>query len=388
MRLALIAAVFFAFAAPARAIFVRPQMDRIDPEPLFDSEYFVDLLSFSYPVDWLRVWGSSSPVRYRVNAASLDCCNLLLAQDLVWRKPLSETLEMRFRYFQDDDKELTETHAWLELEKSLGAGFSAELFGEPSFDKGDADIGVGAAWRRGSAAVHARRYFTDFTFNKRSASGDSYIRKPLTDQVGAAWGPVSARVEFDHPLLRVNDASGRRYFYRRTRAAAAVRLWGGLLADYLYEFQKEGDRFVAPSAAAPLEYARQAHRARLAAARGPYEAGWVFVLRSARADRPDSPDLSTRYKRWESQPYARWRPELSERLTGELAAFLSYGENFARRGEGAVSAYEDVLEAKLGAGLDVRFSPTARMGFYTTWDLDSFVDHPWDGGNIRASLLF
>lgn len=363
-------------------------MDRLDPEPLFDAEYFVDVLSFSYPMDWLRHWGSTAPVRYRINGASLDCCNLLLAQDLVWRKPLTKGLEMRFRYFQDDDKELVETHHWVELEQQLGAGFSAELFGEPSFDKGDADIGVGAAWRGGGAALYVRRNVTDFSFNKRSGTQDHYELKPLTDQAGLAWGPLSARLEIDHPLLRVNSASGRRYFYRRTRASAALRVWGALVADYLYEFQKEGDRFEPASAGTPLEYGRQAHRARLAAAWDVFEVGHAFLVRSARADRPDLPQASTRYKRWEAQPYARWRPELSERLTGELAGFLSYGENFARRGPGAVSAYESLVEAKLGAGLDVRFSPTARMGFYTTWDADSFIDHPWDGGNIRAQILF
>ena len=116
-------------------------MDRIDPEPLFDSSYFINLLSFSYPVDWARRWHSSSAA-YRINAASFDCCELLLKQELKFRRSLIAGLDFKFRFISEENKDRQEVHHWLELEKTMGYGFSALVLGEPAFNKGDSDIGL------------------------------------------------------------------------------------------------------------------------------------------------------------------------------------------------------------------------------------------------------
>ena len=45
------------------------------------------------------------------------------------------------------------------------------------------------------------------------------------------------------------------------------------------------------------------------------------------------------------------------------------------------------MEAKLGAGLDFSFGPSARIGLYATFQLDT-PSNPWGGGNVRAMFLF
>src|SRR5687767_8113341 len=81
----------------AHAVFVQTQMERIDHEPLFDEHYFLSLLSFSYPAEWDNLWRKSlAAPTYRVNAASLDCCDLYLQQELRFKKILIEGLAFRF----------------------------------------------------------------------------------------------------------------------------------------------------------------------------------------------------------------------------------------------------------------------------------------------------
>ena len=71
-----------------------------------------------------------------------------------------------------------------------------------------------------------------------------------------------------------------------------------------------------------------------------------------------------------------------------LAPFLSLGENRVRSpGGGAPDENHIVLEAKLGAGLDLSFGPSSRIGLYATFNVDT-PSHPWGGGNIRAMFLF
>jgi hypothetical protein len=36
----------------------------------------------------------------------------------------------------------------------------------------------------------------------------------------------------------------------------------------------------------------------------------------------------------------------------------------------------------------VVFTPSARVSFNATVDLDNVVFHPWDGGGVRAIFLF
>lgn len=397
---------------PAQALFLKTQMERIDPEPLFDSEYFADLLSFSFPEEWNDLWKGST-IAYRVNAASLDCCDLLLHQELKFRYRLMEGFNFKFRLLQRDDKDFQELHHFLEFEKILGKGFWVEMFGEPSFRKEDADIGLGLSWRRGRLKIGARRTLVDFNFNQRGSTGQRYGRKPLTDEFSLEAGlgdhAVSVELELDYPLRRQVPAENRLFSYRRTTAQASWRHsppggWTKLI-EYDYQFQAKGNGFAPDPALASLDSRRQAHHGRAATwgelgSRDRLEAGQAFVLRAARADSPANPAAGAFYRRWEAQPYLRWRrrflkggPPVTERgyqgCITELAGFLSVGENRRRYPGGSqADAYDGVAEAKLGGGIDFLFFPSGRIGLYTTFDLDALGRHFWDGGNLRALFVF
>lgn len=356
-----------ALAAPARAAFVRSVMDRVDTEPLFDSEYFLDLRGFSWPRAWDDAWAASTN-GYRVNGASLDCCDLYVDQSLKFARRLTKGLEVRFRFVELSDKDRQETHHWLELEQDLGRGFSAEAFGETAFRKEDADIGAGLRWRSGGWEARARRNAVDFNFNSRGSTSERYDRKPYTDEFSlsapAGAGRLWAAAEFDQPTRRRAAGGGRVFGYRRSRAWTG---WdgGGERAPrvvYGYENQRKSDDAVHSE--------RRVHSLSASALWGDFEPGVAWFERSAWTE-------DARYRRWEVQPWLRARRELRPGLTGELSPFLSLGEQQARL----------VAEAKLGAAVEWSFGGRGLIGLHGSFDLDT-PNKPWDGGNVRAMFFF
>lgn len=360
-------ALLLALAAPARAAFVRSVMDRVDTEPLFDSEYFLDLRSFSTPRDWDRAWAASTS-GYRVNGASLDCCDLYTDQGLKFVRRLTPGLEFRFRFTELSDKDRQETHHWLELEQDLGRGVSAELFGETAFRKEDADIGAGLRWRARGWEARARRNAVDFNFNQRGSTSERYDRKPYTDELllsaPAAGGRAWAAAEFDSPTRRRVPAQNKVFGYRRSRAwtgweSAGDDAWR---ADYAYESQRKSDDVA--------RHERRVHALSVSRLWGLWEPGLGFFHRSAWTE-------LARYKRWEAQPWLRLRRELRPGLTGEVAPFLSLGEDRARL----------VAEAKANLAVEWAFGGRGRIGLNGSFDLDT-PGKPWDGGNVRAMFFF
>ena len=397
-RTAFAAALVLILTVPVRAAFVRSVMDQVDTEPLFDSEYFLDLRGFSWARAWDDPWAASSG-GYRINGASLDCCALLLDQNLTLKRRLTPKLEFRFRFTDIGDKDRQEQHHWLEIETDIGAGFSVEVFGEPAFRKEDADIGLGLRWRKRGWQARARRNAVDFNFNSRGSTTERYQRKPWTDELlleaPLAGGKAWAALEADQPTRREIPTQSRVFSYRRTRAWAGYARDQGLAprVEYGYEQQMKSDGFATAAAGISEESRRQAHSLsgslRLRLDNGDeLEPGAGFLVRAARTDKPRAPNDGVFYKRWEVQPWLRWRHAWSPMLTGELAGFISLGENRVRHPGGSVpEQYGIIGEAKASTGLDFTFSPSSRIGLYGNFDLDT-PGKPWDGGSVRAMFLF
>ncbi len=400
MRRSLALAALLAAAAPAGAVFTRAEMDALDTEPLFDSEYFLDLLSFREPLEWRWLWASAA-IGYRVNAASLDRTDLFLEQEAKLPKRLNEWLALEYRVAQRGDKDLVELHQWLALDFGPWAGFSAGLFGEPAFDKQDADIGLRLRQRAGPAVLTASALFPDFNLNERGKGGESYARKPVTYALGAAidsaLGTLSAAAELDMPLIREVPAANRVYGYRRTRLLLAWERpappdgWGWRAA-YGYEFKREQDRF-SPATAAQLDFHRKVHELEAGveggvSGRDRLEAGMRWFVRGALSDYQLPGAADARQKRWEAQPYARWRRTQRPWAVTEAALFLSKGEDYRIYPGVGPDKRDAITEGKLGLGVDFLPSKTGRIGLYGTFDLDDAGRHVWDGGNIRAMILF
>lgn len=381
-------------------------MDVIEAEPLFDSEYFLDLLAFSPPLEWEWDWDTALATRpaaaYRVNGASLDCCSLLLEQEATLRRRLTDWLEFRYDLRQRGDKDLDDFHQWLAFEAGPWAGLSAGLFGEPTFAKQDADIGGLVRWRPLDALMlYGQRQAVDWNFNQRNFGNERYDRRPFTYEAGAeAWTPVGLlrpRVEVDAPLRRADPTVGRVYHYRRTTAQLRWDLPAGerrrgFSFRYRHELKQEGVRFDPSASGTSFAHSRAVHELRgaglwPAGPLGSLEAGAEALWRSARSNTPGSVADTTRFRRWELHPYARWRRRVGDRHVGEVAAFFGVGEQ-RRITATAASLYEKPVEAKLGLGWDFLYGGSGRLGLYSNFDLDDLDRHVWDGGNLRAQFLF
>jgi len=397
IRFLLAFGVFFAFGVPAHASFVRSVVEKTDTEPLFDSEYFLDLRSFAWSRAADDAWAASTG-GYRVNGASLDCCDLYLDQSLIFTKRLTPGLEFRFRFIELSDKDRSELHHYLELEKDIGAGFSAELFGEPTYRKEDADIGFGIRWRRAGWEARARRTAVDWNLNARGRTTERYSLKPYTNEVSfraplGAWHATLAG-DADEATRRHIPAENRAFFYRRTRAWASLGKAEGWAPLFRYSYENQVKiNSIAPGAATIAEEARRHVHEVLASGRvmlspdDELEPGAAFMMRDARSDLPATPSSSTFYKRWEMQPYLRWRRSLSARVTTELTPSFSLGENRAiRPGGGTPDLRERVGEAKLQAALELKYSK-GFISFGGVLDVDK-PGKAWDGGNVRAMFLF
>lgn len=390
----------------SHSTFLRSEMDVIDAEPLLDSEYFVDLLAFSPPLEaeweWELALATRPAAAYRINGASLDCCSLLLQQEASFRRLLVQGLDFRYDLRQDSAKELDEFHQWLALEAGPWRWLSAGVFGEPTANKQDADIGwLGRVSPLPGLSVYALRNSVDWNFNSRNATGETYAKRPTTYEAGLeAWTPagrIRPRVEVDTPLERLTPATGQRYRYRRTSAELrwdlppAQERRPGYALRYRYEYKQEGLLLIPDPSGRTLDVQRSLHHLRAAAVlpagkTATLEAGAEGLWRRARAELPGAAAPRSTTLRWEVHPYARLRRPLSERLVSELAGFMSYGE--LRRASPGASLHSTPVEAKAVLGLDFRFAGSGRIGLYSNFDLDDADRHVWDGGNIRAQFVF
>ncbi|MBI3288258.1 MAG: hypothetical protein HYZ74_01930, partial [Elusimicrobia bacterium] len=297
------------------------------------------------------------------------------------------------------DKDRQESHHWVEFEKDLGAGWSAEVFGEPTYRKEDADIGAGVRWRRDGWEARARRTAVDWNLNARGSTTQNYTLNPYTDELllkipAGAWS-LTVAGDLDEPTRREIPDERRTFFYRRARASAALGTDEGCAwrARYSYEAQVKINA-VAPGGVGVSEDARrQVHELTASARLRPnkideYELGAGWFIRAARANQSASPAAETFYRRWELQPYLRWRRSLSTRLTSELSPSTAIGENRVRHpGGGAPDRCETIAEAKLGAMLEFKFAAAGLISLGGVLDLDR-PGKAWDGGNIRASFFF
>ncbi len=396
--------VFLLAVSPAYAVFEDTEPDKIDAELDFDREYFLDLRSFSAPMDWERAFAVHPGAKYLISGASLDCCELLMDQRLQFGKTLSERFSFSYALAHRDTKDGGSLFQWVAFDYKLGAGFTAGIFGESKFSKQDADIGFQLQYEPFTDwKFTTRANAVDFNFNERGTTNEVYDRKPATFDFAVTHSPgddvFGAAVEFDMPLIRRYPTTNRVYRYRKTTAKLewtrfASEDWSWQVG-YGYEFKREAEDFVPDTFLKSQDHHRRVHRVggmveTALSSRDRLEAGMEFMVRGGRSDfKNREAAKSSRRKRWEWGPHARWRRTLNDWTVSELALFLSTGENRRSRFP-ATSAeeLETLVEAKLGTGIDFIYGPSAKIGLYGTFDIDEITSNFWDGGSIRAMFLF
>lgn len=405
LRAVLTLILLAASAAPARALFIADELDELDTERLFDSEYFLDLESFDYPLEWHWLWRGSS-VGYRINGASLDRSDLLLNQEARMQAQALDWVSFKYHLVHNGDKDVVDLHQFLMVEFGPCplSGTSVAIIGEPSFDKEHSDIGLLVRQRISEGwMAYGSVNAVDFTFNKRGETTQRYDRKPYTYELGTGLdmgeGKLFGVLELDSLLRLQMPDSNRDYHYRRTRLRIGYdrpghdRGWGWR-AGYTYEFKREGDDFLPDPTTLTSEFHRKVHSLEVAAdkpfgERDRFEAGSRLMVRRAESDFAGAPARGIRHHRWELQPRARWRRMLKPWAQSEVALFMAMGERRRFYDDAAAATSTDTLiEAKLGLGMDFVYGRRGRIGLYGTFDLDEFGSHLWDGGNIRTMFLF
>jgi hypothetical protein len=393
------------FVSPAGAVFTEDELDKIDSEILFDSEYFLDLRGFSYPTDWDEFWNGSERPGYRINGASLDCCDLFLEQEARMATQLNDWFSFSYNLEHRGDKDVTSLHNWIALSFGPFADWSFTLFGEPKFAKENADIGLRIRRSfKDRASIYVAANAVDFNFNKRGRTTQRYDKKPFTYDLGGdldvGFGRAGLDFSFDSPIVRRIPDENRVYKYRKTRASLRWRRtapsrgdWD-LSARYNYHFKRESDDISPDPSFKTLQFHRRVYNFEASAGRwltqrDRLETGADYLLRVGESDYLNRPSTNVRHKRWEVMPYGRWRRTVNEWGIAEAALFLSFGERRQLADAAtSVSITDSILEAKLGLGWDFVYGQKGRLGLYGTFDLDDAGRHIWDGGNIRAMFLF
>jgi len=126
-RIALLALLLSGLAAPCRALFDAGELDKLDAEVLMDSEYFLDLRSFSYPNDWLWEW-ERNPRGWRINSASLDANDLWIEQEVALGKSLNDWFSFSYALDHIGDRLLLAGSNLAKHHYRLGLGVLFEEF--------------------------------------------------------------------------------------------------------------------------------------------------------------------------------------------------------------------------------------------------------------------
>ncbi len=242
----------------------------------------------------------------------------------------------------------------------------------------------------------------DFNFNTRGRTTQRYQTYPATDEFSLSARPapdwrVSASVMIDSPLVRDIPDDSRTFSYRRTDAELSlVHAPPGRFSrrlSYGYEYERKADSYSPAAAGTSLDTRWQRHSLRASVdgelgSRDRLELGGRLMVRPGRTDYLGSSTPGYIHRRWEAEPYLRWRRTLKPWLVCDLSGYAALGEDRQLRTQNGESLLRTVAEASLGAGLDFVFGPSGRIGVYGTLDLDELAPHPFDGGNIRAMFLF
>ena len=404
-----LAALCLLHSAAAHAVFVDREMDSLDTEALYDSEYFLYPRSFDFALEWPDAFEYATGPAYWIAGES---------RDGYLRQALRVPLEFKDWFIVEYEYATTHSNNRLprketetgiqQVDQGLALGIlpieHLEIFlrGDPNFDNRNDYLALetryndkdwGGLW----GTVEVR----DVYFN--GAAAGRYDRHPVSFIAGGLYHrnneSVMYEVRMDLPLIRNMPQENRQYQFRRTRTMIDWRhravykgAWD-VRAGYHYDFKRESDVYSLDPRGATQDFRRAVHTVEASAFRWIknvylFEAGTTYLIRTGKTDFANRPELDVRHTRWELQPHTRFRYAIRHWAVSEVGLFFSVGERrraYDLAGVGSVA--DDIVETKLGLGQDVMVGNHAMFGIYTTYDLDT-PKHFWDGGHFRLMLLF
>ncbi len=153
---------------------------------IFDSEYFVDRLSYQQPLED-RLAFLYATNAYIISAGSFTRRDLLALQELKLDKTIAEPFDFVFDFLTDQDFDDDYYHALAGFAWNIDPGLAVELIGEPQGKKEFADVGLGLNLQRDRNLLRGRFLVPNFAFNGKNDMGGSFQKRAYNLQGEALY---------------------------------------------------------------------------------------------------------------------------------------------------------------------------------------------------------
>lgn len=150
-----------------------------------DSEYQSDVLAFSQPLRWQRIFNQRSNV-FDTTTGSISSDRFLFESRLKLEQDALQNTKFKIIYFQQGDYEYRSRHLIFEIEHLLFNGLSLSLYGEPETDKDEDDIGLASTFHW-SDSHHLRLFYTATNFSKNNRNEQSDRYRVMPKSYGFKW---------------------------------------------------------------------------------------------------------------------------------------------------------------------------------------------------------
>lgn len=380
-----------------------------------DAEYELDRFMQDVPWDW-RDRFRSSATGVQIGGTSLNIRHFFIQQDVKLRLLIVEDRfwfrfrDARLRGLERDDRD-TE----VEFEYRPVSALHLSVFGEPTFDKADTDIGLAARWGRDEGRSIRFEYAwpdfdTNYSYENQSVNEgflSFYRRFPQDARLTASWidGPWSLWLAGSHrrPWERqtlsltgtgaafIEEGAEReasldlRYRFRRWTAALEGETW----------LERTSLRFEPAAPVMDRSVIQERNMLRLSLERSMSDswrlrAGGGPVLHRGRLRFPAQPASDEAYRVHDAIFYLFSYHRMGRKLWGE-AGYLVDRQNVQQRLPNFADSSQRMTQTRAKFGLQHDFDGGASIRGVTAWEMDPSGAETlmsFDGGTLIFQTTF
>jgi len=374
---------------------------------LLETENFLDWKAYQHPYAW-RQELATAPNSFDGTAGSLSQRNFYFFEEIRLEKSLGRYASVH--YFQQQDAFFRPDPSYQEIELRFGRGVYASVLGFPNHEKTDTHLGFALAWGQRPEDDYLRytRVSLFRLYNKETLGLERYARGPVLDRLEARTvlgERVTLQLQWreERPTERTSPdpadpAQGTHETYQGRKWDGLVdvrwspRLSTGLSARSLREWRTRAPLAPAgapPDAAQALEWGTGDLYAVVALPTGDVLEGGVY--RGVYRNTIGADALSERllHHLLTDALYGLWTHRRSEwfqwlfSLQAGRVALLTTDPAAPQR-----PVDERSTQVKGAVGVVLQEPGSYRVLFNSTWDLDTFGQREWDGGNVQLLFLF
>ncbi|MCM2280957.1 MAG: hypothetical protein NDI61_03825, partial [Bdellovibrionaceae bacterium] len=160
------------------------EAETLDSPQALDSESQSDVLTYMPDLQSDAAF-FSRPMAFELALGSLSAKQFLHYQRVRLSKMLSEGLELRFTHWIQRDLEEDRERQILELLSTVSPAFGVSLYGIPSREKEEIDLGVALLlWPRSGQEIRMFHTWTDVVREERSQGGDRFVSSQNPNSIG------------------------------------------------------------------------------------------------------------------------------------------------------------------------------------------------------------